>query len=54
MPSMRPHDQRELGWAPRETFESGLEATVHWYLENAEWWGAMRGRYDGGRLGLAG
>ena len=49
------HAQRELGWAPRATFESGLEATVNWYLENAHWWqGAMQGRYDGGRLGLAG
>ena len=49
------HAQRELGWAPRSTFESGLEATVNWYLENTHWWqGAMQGRYDGGRLGLAG
>ena len=47
--------QRELGWAPRSTFETGLEATVHWYLDNGHWWqGAMRGRYDGERLGLAG
>ncbi len=28
---------RELGWRPRETFESGLEKTVHWYLENRAW-----------------
>ena len=27
----------ELGWSPRETFESGLAKTVQWYLENAEW-----------------
>ena len=27
----------ELGWKPRETFESGLERTVAWYLDNAEW-----------------
>ena len=27
--------QRELGWAPRETFESGLRRTVRWYLETA-------------------
>lgn len=27
----------ELGWAPQETFESGLERTVRWYLENPEW-----------------
>jgi dTDP-glucose 4,6-dehydratase len=27
----------ELGWQPRETFESGLEHTVRWYLDQAEW-----------------
>jgi dTDP-glucose 4,6-dehydratase len=26
--------RRELGWAPRETFASGLEKTLHWYLAN--------------------
>lgn len=29
--------QRELGWTPRETFESGLRKTVQWYLDNREW-----------------
>ncbi len=29
--------ERELGWRPRETFETGLRKTVNWYLENAEW-----------------
>ncbi|WIX33811.1 dTDP-glucose 4,6-dehydratase [Salinicola sp. JS01] len=28
---------RELGWRPRETFESGLRKTVQWYLENDDW-----------------
>jgi dTDP-glucose 4,6-dehydratase len=28
---------RELGWRPRESFESGLKKTVHWYLENRAW-----------------
>ena len=28
---------RELGWKPRESFESGLRKTVRWYLENREW-----------------
>ena len=27
----------EIGWTPRETFESGLEQTVHWYLDNGAW-----------------
>ena len=29
--------ERELGWRPLETWESGLEKTVRWYRENAEW-----------------
>jgi dTDP-glucose 4,6-dehydratase len=29
--------QGELGWRPRETFESGIRKTVQWYLENEEW-----------------
>ncbi len=28
---------RELGWQPKETFESGLKKTVQWYVDNAEW-----------------
>ena len=47
--------RRELGWAPRHTFESGLGETVKWYLENREWCEAVqRGRYDRQRLGLGG
>jgi dTDP-glucose 4,6-dehydratase len=42
----------ELGWTPRETFETGLAATVDWYLANESWWRPLRGRYEGGRLGL--
>ena len=29
--------EQELGWKPRETFESGLKKTIKWYLENPEW-----------------
>jgi len=29
--------ERELGWRPRETFESGIRKTVRWYLENEQW-----------------
>jgi dTDP-glucose 4,6-dehydratase len=29
---------RDLGWRPLETFESGLEKTVRWYLDNRDWW----------------
>ena len=28
----------ELGWRPQETFESGIEKTVAWYLDNEDWW----------------
>ncbi|MDR1922064.1 MAG: dTDP-glucose 4,6-dehydratase [Candidatus Adiutrix sp.] len=29
--------ERELGWRPRETFESGLRRTVEWYLDHEDW-----------------
>ena len=29
--------EKDLGWVPDETFETGLKATVHWYLDNLEW-----------------
>lgn len=46
--------ERELGWKPKETFESGLRRTVEWYLANREWWERVRsGVYRGERLGLA-
>jgi dTDP-glucose 4,6-dehydratase len=28
----------ELGWEPSETFETGIEKTVRWYLDNKSWW----------------
>lgn len=30
--------ERELGWTPDETFDSGLRKTVQWYLDNEAWW----------------
>lgn len=33
--------REELGWSPKETFESGLRKTVTWFLENRDWWGAV-------------
>ena len=45
---------RELGWTPKETFETGLRRTVEWYLANSTWWGDIRsGVYRGERLGAA-
>jgi dTDP-glucose 4,6-dehydratase len=29
--------ERELGWKPRETFETGIRKTVQWYLDNQSW-----------------
>lgn len=44
----------ELGWQPRETFESGLRKTVAWYLANRPWWTKIcAGSYAGQRLGLS-
>ena len=46
--------QRDLGWVPQETFESGIEKTVHWYLNNQNWWQrVLDGSYAGERLGLS-
>ena len=44
--------QRELGWRPRESFETGLRKTVRWYLDNRWWWEPIwYERYPGARLG---
>ncbi|HWK44875.1 MAG TPA: GDP-mannose 4,6-dehydratase, partial [Stellaceae bacterium] len=57
------HDQRyamdtrkieaELGWRPAESFDSGLDKTIRWYLDNEAWWRAIQS-YDGDRLGVGG
>ncbi len=44
--------ERELGWRAAESFESGIEKTVRWYLDNEWWWRPLRARYAGDRLGL--
>ena len=44
--------ERELGWVPQETFETGLRKTVQWYLDNRQWWQrVLSGDYRLGRLG---
>ena len=46
--------ERELGWVPAETFESGIRKTVEWYLNNETWWRRVQdGSYAGERLGLS-
>jgi dTDP-glucose 4,6-dehydratase len=45
--------ERELGWAAKESFESGLARTVDWYLAREDWWRPLRDqRYAGERLGV--
>src|SRR5690554_2044491 len=45
--------ERDLGWVPEETFETGMRKTVQWYLDNSEWWQrVLNGDYKLGRLGV--
>ena len=44
--------QRELGWKPQETFETGMRKTVEWYLNNKWWWEPLYAKYQRKRLGL--
>jgi dTDP-glucose 4,6-dehydratase len=57
------HDQRyaidaskletDLGWRAGETFETGIEKTIRWYLARSDWWKPLRDKvYSGERLGL--
>ena len=44
--------ERELGWVPEETFETGLRKTVQWYLANVPWWErVLSGAYRLERIG---
>ncbi len=43
---------RDLGWRPQETFESGIRKTVEWYIKNQDWWQEiLNGSYRLERLG---
>jgi dTDP-glucose 4,6-dehydratase len=44
--------EKELGWRARENFDTGIEKTAQWYLDNDWWWRPLRERYSGQRLGL--
>ena len=47
--------ERELGWHAQETFETGLEKTVKWYLDNRAWWRDIIERgYRATRIGVIG
>ena len=44
--------ESELGWMPKETFETGLRKTVQWYLDNTSWWErVLSGDYRMERIG---
>ena len=46
--------ERELGWVPQESFDSGLRKTVQWYLANEAWWQrVLSGAYQLQRIGAA-
>lgn len=46
--------ESDLSWVPQESFESGIDKTIRWYLDNEMWWkNILSGAYQGERLGLA-
>ena len=46
--------ERDLNWTPQESFETGIEKTIRWYLDNESWWRDIHsGAYRGERLGLS-
>jgi dTDP-glucose 4,6-dehydratase len=45
--------ESELGWRPQETFESGIEKTVRWYLDNEAWWRPLVTAKAATRRGIA-
>ena len=45
--------QQQLGWAPKESFETGIRKTVQWYLKNLQWCKRVQdGSYQRERLGI--
>ena len=45
--------KKELGWDPKESFESGIQKTILWYLSNRNWWEKIQNQnYNQERLGL--
>ena len=45
--------KKDLGWVPEESFKSGIEKTINWYLENSKWWEKIQKKtYNQNRLGL--
>lgn len=46
------HLERELGWQPCETWQTGFRRTVAWYLDHPQWISMVQQGYQGQRLGL--
>lgn len=44
--------ETEIAWNAQEDFDSGIEKTVRWYLDNEAWWAPLRKNYTGERLGV--
>jgi dTDP-glucose 4,6-dehydratase len=45
--------KNDLGWSPNESFETGIRKTIHWYLDNQNWWKAIQdNNYRQERLGV--
>lgn len=45
--------EKELGWAPMESFETGVRKTIQWYLDNRTWWKSIQNNtYRQERLGV--
>jgi len=43
----------DLGWEPKETFETGIRKTIQWYLDHEDWWRKIQdGTYNQERLGI--
>ncbi len=45
--------RNDLDWSPNESFETGIRKTIHWYLDNQNWWKAIQNNnYRQERLGV--
>lgn len=45
--------EKELGWSPKESFATGIRKTIHWYLDNKDWWKSIQDNtYQQERLGV--
>ena len=45
--------EKELGWSPMESFETGVRKTIQWYLDNQTWWKSIQDNtYRQERLGV--